>query len=164
VVPDVKAKRRTERATMQATIARLERELAAARAVAMPVPIVREERPVHAVPKPQRRVVARDTVADFRATHPGCAVLGCSEGDADPHHIIPRSHARSSDDERNLLNLHRGHHDEWHTIGREAFLSRYGKRLSHANLLKIKLAAEIEAEAALMGRPAIELDDEGQTA
>jgi hypothetical protein len=96
--------------------------------------------------------------SDFRKTgqYP---IIGCPEGDADPHHIVPRSHAGSSDDERNLLNLHRGHHEEWHQIGREAFLAKYTRRLKPSDIFKIRLAAELETEAKLLAGPAVDAEE-----
>lgn len=112
----------------------------------------REERAretVTPIPKPHKRHIDRDNLAAFAERFPSCAILGCrSTGDIDTHHIRKRS-AGGGDQDENLLRLHRVEHDEWHRIGREAFLAKYARRLAPLDLLKIRLAAEYEATAAL---------------
>lgn len=162
-VPELKRQKRDELASAQLTIERLQRELRHAKLFP---PVATEEIPnvgktVRMQPKPQRRIEDRNSIAAFKTHNDRCAIRGCDETDADPHHIVPRSHARSSDDERNLLNLGRRHHDEWHRIGREAFYAKYAGRLCPLDQKKILLAAELEIVAKLAEREVIDLDKEG---
>jgi hypothetical protein len=163
--PDVKKPRQDALATLRLQVQRLERELAQASQLRAPVAV--QGRPVRPQPKPHRRHKEPDRVAEFRALFPACSVLGCANGDADPHHIWERGEGGGagggSDDHANLLALCRLHHDEWHrpAMGREGFLAKYGaRRLPPVAILKIKLAAEMIVESKLMGRPAIDLDAE----
>lgn len=120
------------------------------------------ERPIRPQPKPSKRVVARDVVAEFRATHQRCAVLGCPNGDADPHHIWPKGR-QGPDETFNLMPLCSGpfgHHEEIERIDAEAFAARYASRLPHVYLLRIKHALAAEALKKLADRPAIDLDAE----
>jgi hypothetical protein len=120
------------------------------------------KRPVKGIPRPHRRHKEPDKVAEFRALFTQCCLLECPNGNADPHHIWERGAGGSggSDDWSNLMPLCRGHHDDWsHLGGREGFVAKYGRRLSNTILLKIRLAAEMEAEAKLADRPAVDLDD-----
>lgn len=120
-------------------------------------------RTVTPLPKPQKRVVDRDVVAEFRATHQRCAVLGCPNGDADPHHIWPRGRG-GPDETFNLMPLcpgPLGHHEEIERIDAEAFAAKYASRLPPIYLLRIKHALVAEAEKKLADRPAIDLDAEG---
>lgn len=160
--PDVRAKRRTELATLRAEVERLTRELTRAQTTPPAPLVVRDERPVRAVPKPHRRHVDKDRVAAFRALYTKCAVLGCDRLhlEADPHHLWPKGR-RGPDDWANLLPLcpgEGGHHDEIEDIEAEAFAAKYASRLPPIALLKIKLALMMEAEAKLAEREAIDLD------
>lgn len=122
---------------------------------------VQYERPIRPQPKPARRHVAKDVVADFRAHNTRCCVLGCqSDGEADPHHIWPKGR-HGPDEIGNLMPLCRAHHDEIEDIDNEAFRTKYASRLPPTILLKMKLAMMMEADAKLAGREVVDLDAEG---
>ncbi len=119
------------------------------------------ERPIRPQPKPAKRHVDRDNLASFAERFPDCAILGCrSYGEIDTHHLRKRS-AGGSDADENLLRLHRAEHEEYHRIGGEAFRAKYASRLKPTDLLKIRLAVEMEADAKLAGREVVDLDAEG---
>ena len=116
----------------------------------------RDAEPVTPLPKPAKRHVDRDLVAEFAARHPGCSLINCSgSGEIDTHHITKRS-AGGSDDASNLIRLHRREHEEFHQIGREAFADRYSRRLRATDMMKIRLAGRMESEAKLGMRDAVE--------
>lgn len=125
--------------------------------LAAPVP----ERQIRPQPKPAKRIVDRDNLTSFAERFPDCAILGCrSYGEIDTHHLRKRS-AGGSDADENLLRLHRAEHEEYHRIGGEAFRAKYASRLKPTDLLKIRLAVEMEANAKLAGREVVDLDAEG---
>ena len=162
MVPDVRKRNRDEAATLRLKVERLERELRHAKLFP---PVAADAnatvgKTVTPLPKPPRRVVDRELVAEFRATHTRCAVLGCPNGDADPHHIWPRGRG-GPDETFNLMPLcpgPLGHHEEIERIDAEAFAARYASRLPHVYLLRIKHALAAEAEKKLGEREAIDLD------
>lgn len=149
--PDVKAKRKTELAQLKAMNARLERELAAAKAAlaaAPAAPVVREDaRTVRSFPKPLPRVADRDLLDEFRQANPTCCVRHCGR-DAHPHHLIERSD-HGSDAHENLIPLCVHHHtgrEGWHTLTPDVWVPKYNARLPRTAQIKIALAMETLAE------------------
>ena len=116
----------------------------------------RDAEPVTPLPKPAKRHVDRLMVEEFAVMHPGCSLINCGgSGEIDTHHITKRS-AGGSDAASNLLRLHRNEHEEFHRIGRDAFAERYTSRLRATDMMKIRLAGRMEAEAKLGTREAVE--------
>jgi hypothetical protein len=120
----------------------------------------RAQEPVTPLPKPSRRVVNREIVAEFRANNPRCCVTTCGNHDADPHHIWPRGRGGPDDSFANLMPLCRWHHEEIERIDNEAFRTKYVNRLPETVLEKMKLAMRMEADAKLGQRDAVDLDDD----
>lgn len=147
-VPDLKRQKRDELATARLTIERLQRELRHAQTFP---PVVAEQIPnvgktVTPLPKPTKRVVDRDSLAEFRAQFPTCAVRGCGL-EADPHHLVKRS-AGGSDAHENLLALCVHHHtgrEGWHTLTPDVWVPKYSARLGVVERCKIRLALEMVA-------------------
>lgn len=148
-VPDLKRAKRDELATARLKIERLERMLREAQAHAERVvstAAVTIDTRVRPIPKPQKRVVDRDSLSGFREQFPTCAVRGCGL-DADPHHLVKRSEG-GSDAHENLLALCLHHHtgrEGWHTLTPDVWVPKYSARLGVVERCKIRLALETVA-------------------
>ena len=147
-IPDLEQQKRDELATARLKIERLQRELRHAQTFP---PVVAEQSPnvgktVTPLPKPPKRVVDRDLLAEFREQFPTCAVRNCGL-EADPHHLVKRSEG-GSDAHENLLALCLHHHtgrEGWHTLTPDVWVPKYSARLGVVERCKIRLALEMVA-------------------
>jgi hypothetical protein len=100
-----------------------------------------EERVIRPQPKPKKRHVDRDLLAEFRAQNPVCCLRACGEP-ADPHHLIRRSE-HGSDSHENLIALCIDHHvgpEGWHILDPVVWHARFASHLPKVARLKIELA------------------------
>jgi hypothetical protein len=110
------------------------------------VAVQRDREPVTPLPKPTKRHVDRDLLAEFRAKFPTCCLQDCVQP-AHPHHLVSRSDG-GSDAHENLAPLCFLHHigvEGWHTLTPAIWIAKYAGRLPELVRQKIRLSQLMQA-------------------